>query len=43
MYNTIDYRLRDEAATDDQTFQPYGQILVMDVRSTNKKLAMDSM
>ncbi|KAJ4288586.1 hypothetical protein N0V90_011823 [Kalmusia sp. IMI 367209] len=43
MYSTAQYGFRDEAATYDSTFQPYGQIVIMDADGGNKRLVTDSM
>ncbi|KAK7182586.1 hypothetical protein DPSP01_012560 [Paraphaeosphaeria sporulosa] len=43
MYSTAEYGFRDECATYDQTFQPYGQIAIMDADGQNKRLVTDSM
>jgi hypothetical protein len=31
-------RFRDEAALDDETFQPYGQIVIMDANGSNQRV-----
>ncbi|KNG47794.1 tat pathway signal sequence domain-containing protein [Stemphylium lycopersici] len=43
MYSTAQYGFRDEAAIYDDTFQPYGQIMVMDADGENKKVLVDTM
>ncbi|KAJ4360353.1 uncharacterized protein N0V89_000915 [Didymosphaeria variabile] len=43
MYSTAEYGFRDECAGYDQTFQPYGQIVIMDADGSNKRLVTDSM
>lgn len=43
MYSTAQYGFRDEAAIYDDTFQPYGQIMVMNADGSNKTLLVDSM
>lgn len=42
-YNSGMYGFRDECATYDDTFQPYGQIMVMDKDGSNKRMLTDSM
>ena len=42
-YSTAQYGFRDEAAIYDYTFQPYGQIMVMDADGSNKELVTDSL
>jgi Tol biopolymer transport system component len=42
-YSSGMYGFRDEAAIYDFTFQPYGQIMIMDRDGTNKRLVTDSM
>ncbi|MBW4332128.1 hypothetical protein KY084_14775 [Stakelama sp. CBK3Z-3] len=42
-YSTGMYGFRDEAAIYDFTFQPYGQIMVMDADGSNKRLITDSL
>ena len=42
-YSTGMYGFRDEAAVYDFTFQPYGQIMVMDADGGNKRLVTDSL
>ena len=42
-YSTGLYGFRDEAAIYDFTFQPYGQIMVMDADGANKRLVTDSL
>jgi len=37
------YGFRDESAIYDNTFQPYGQIMVMNVDGSNKTMLTDSM
>ncbi|KAH8648673.1 hypothetical protein BX600DRAFT_484314 [Xylariales sp. PMI_506] len=43
MYNSGMHGFRDECATYDNTFQPYGQILVMNADGSNKTVMTDSM
>ncbi|KAF6815791.1 WD40 domain protein beta propeller [Colletotrichum plurivorum] len=43
MYSSGMYGFRDEAAIYDQTFQPYGQIMVMDADGSNKRMLTDSL
>jgi len=43
LYSTGMYGFRDEAAIFDNTFQPYGQIMVMDADGSNKRMLTDSM
>ncbi|KAF2119370.1 hypothetical protein BDV96DRAFT_514901 [Lophiotrema nucula] len=43
MYSTAQYGYRDEAAAYDNTFQPYGQIMIMDADGANKEILVDSM
>lgn len=43
MYNSGMYGFRDECAVYDDTFQPYGQILIMDKDGSNKTMLTDSM
>ena len=43
MYNTGMYGFRDECALYDDTFQPYGQIMIMDADGSNKTMLTDSM
>ncbi|KAI5262983.1 tricorn protease N-terminal domain-containing protein [Aureobasidium subglaciale] len=43
MYSTGMYGFRDESVLYDNTFQPYGQIVVMDKDGSNKKMLTDSM
>ncbi|TQN68181.1 Tol-Pal system protein TolB [Colletotrichum shisoi] len=43
LYSSGMYGFRDEAAIYDQTFQPYGQILVMDADGSNKQMLTDSL
>ncbi|GJC86480.1 tol-pal system protein TolB [Colletotrichum liriopes] len=43
LYSSGMYGFRDEAAIYDQTFQPYGQILVMDADGSNKRMLTDSL
>ncbi|KAI1380142.1 hypothetical protein F4677DRAFT_441465 [Hypoxylon crocopeplum] len=43
MYNSGMYGFRDECALFDNTFQPYGQIMVMDADGSNKRMLTDSM
>ncbi len=42
-YSTGMYGFRDECAIYDFTFQPYGQIMVMDADGANKRLVTDSL
>ena len=42
-YSTGLYGFRDEAAIYDFTFQPYGQIMVMDADGSSKRLVTDSL
>ncbi|WP_260928137.1 hypothetical protein [Novosphingobium sp. 9] len=42
-YSTGMYGFRDEAAAYDFTFQPYGQIMIMDGDGSNKRLVTDSL
>jgi Tol biopolymer transport system component len=37
------YGFRTEAATYDDTFQPYGQIFIMNADGSDKKILTDSM
>ncbi|EKG10177.1 Six-bladed beta-propeller TolB-like protein [Macrophomina phaseolina MS6] len=41
-FSTGMYGFRDEAAIYDQTFQPYGQIMIMDADGSSKRLITDS-
>jgi Tol biopolymer transport system component len=43
LYSTGMYGFRDEAAGYDKTFQPYGQIMVMNANGSGKRLLTDSM
>lgn len=43
MFSTGMYGFRDECATYDRTFQPYGQIMIMDKDGSNKQMLTDSM
>lgn len=43
MYNSGMYGFRDECALYDDTFQPYGQIMIMDKDGANKAMLTDSM
>ncbi|TVY83211.1 Protein TolB [Lachnellula suecica] len=43
MYNTGMYGFRDECALYDNTFQPYGQIMIMNADGSNKTLLTDTM
>ncbi|KAI0408356.1 tat pathway signal sequence domain-containing protein [Xylaria palmicola] len=43
MWNSGMYGFRDEAPQYDKTFQPYGQIMVMDADGSNKRMVTDSM
>lgn len=42
-YSTAQFGFRDEAAIYDYTFQPYGQIMVMEADGSNKRLVTDSL
>ncbi|KAI6087346.1 hypothetical protein F4821DRAFT_269464 [Hypoxylon rubiginosum] len=42
MYNSGMYGFRDECAQFDNTFQPYGQIMMMDADGSNKRMLTDS-
>ncbi|KAJ9203910.1 hypothetical protein DTO164E3_2264 [Paecilomyces variotii] len=42
MWSTGMYGFKDESALYDNTFQPYGQIMVMDYDGSNKKLLTDT-
>lgn len=42
MWSTGMYGFKDESALFDDTFQPYGQIMVMDFDGSNKKLLTDT-
>lgn len=43
MYNSGMYGFRDESALYDDTFQPYGQIIIMNADGSNKTMLTDSM
>jgi hypothetical protein len=43
MYSTGMYGFRYECALYDNTFQPYGQIMIMDADGKNKRMLTDSM
>ncbi|KAK7750485.1 hypothetical protein SLS62_007564 [Diatrype stigma] len=43
LYSSGEYGFRDEAAIFDNTFQPYGQIMVMNADGTDKRMLTDSM
>lgn len=43
LWNSGMYGFRDEAAIYDNTFQPYGQIFVMDADGSNKRILTDSL
>jgi Tol biopolymer transport system component len=43
MWSSGMYGFRDECAQYDNTFQPYGQIMVMDADGSNKRLVTDTM
>ncbi|KAH8597789.1 hypothetical protein B0O99DRAFT_684500 [Bisporella sp. PMI_857] len=43
MYSSGMYGFRDEAAIYDNTFQPYGQIIVMNADGSDKRMLTDSM
>ncbi|OBT71233.1 hypothetical protein VF21_09891 [Pseudogymnoascus sp. 05NY08] len=43
MYTSGMYGFREESVNYDNTFQPYGQIVVMDANGSNKTLVTDSM
>ena len=43
MYNTGMYGFRDESALYDDTFQPYGQLVVMNADGSNKTMLTDSL
>lgn len=43
MYSSGMYGFRDEAAIYDETFQPYGQIIVMNADGSNKTMLTDSL
>ncbi len=43
MYNSGMYGFRDECALYDNTFQPYGQIIIMNADGSNKTMLTDSM
>lgn len=43
MYNSGMYGFRDECAVYDDTFQPYGQIIIMEKDGSNKTMLTDSM
>ncbi|KAF2672420.1 tat pathway signal sequence domain-containing protein [Microthyrium microscopicum] len=43
LYSSGMYGFRDEASGYDQTFQPYGQIMIMESDGSNKRMLTDSM
>ena len=43
MYSSGMYGSRDEAALYDDTFQPYGQIVVMNADGSGKRMVTDSL
>ena len=43
MWSSGMYGFRDEAALYDDTFQPYGQIFIMDADGSNKRIVTDSL
>jgi Tol biopolymer transport system component len=43
LFNTGMYGFRDEAALYDMTFQPYGQVMVMDADGSGRRLLTDSL
>lgn len=43
MYNSGMYGFRDECAQYDNTFQPYGQIVIMNYDGSGKTMLTDSM
>lgn len=43
MWNSGMYGFRDECALYDDTFQPYGQIMIMDADGSNKRMLTDSL
>jgi Tol biopolymer transport system component len=43
LFSTGMYGFRDEAALYDQTFQPYGQIMVMNADGSGKRMLTDSL
>ncbi|KAI1270141.1 tat pathway signal sequence domain-containing protein [Xylariaceae sp. FL1019] len=43
MWNSGMYGFRDESVAYDSTFQPYGQIMIMDADGSNKEMLTDSM
>jgi Tol biopolymer transport system component len=43
MYNSGMYGFRDESALYDETFQPYGQIVIMNADGSDKMMLTDSM
>lgn len=43
MWSSGMYGFRAECATYDQTFQPYGQIMIMDADGSNKRMLTDSL
>ncbi|KAJ4310562.1 hypothetical protein N0V94_008380 [Neodidymelliopsis sp. IMI 364377] len=43
MYSTAEFGFRDEAAMYDDTFQPYGQIMIMEADGSGKRVLVDSM
>jgi hypothetical protein len=42
MWSTGMYGFKDESALFDNTFQPYGQIMIMDYDGSNKQLLTDT-
>jgi hypothetical protein len=43
MWNSGIYGFRDEVALYDNTFQPYGQIFIMNADGTDKRILTDSL
>jgi Tol biopolymer transport system component len=43
LYSSGEYGFREEAANYDNTFQPYGQVIVMNADGSNKTMLTDSM
>ena len=43
MWSSVVYGFRDEAALYDDTFQPYGQIFIMDADGSNQRIVTDSL
>jgi len=43
MWNSGIYGFRDEVALQDNTFQPYGQIFIMNADGTDKRVLTDSL